>query len=252
MPERDLLSLAEKSAENDLAFLIKAKEDAKRRLKEDPSERNTQAFMRARDAVDAETRRLQQGASTGRVLKTQNACLAFLVDAGFKISKSQLSRDVAARKLTKTPEGYFDEQALLAYANVHLQPTAQVENRALSDATVRRLEADAEQKKLAAERTRLKLAKEQGLLMEIAAHEDDLAARALFFRSEIEAFGYRVAGELIALVGGDPDKQGDFLAWWQNATADWMDAWAADRDFNTELDESAAPDPAETTQEGAA
>lgn len=59
-----------------------------------------------------------------------------LRDQGFKISKSQFNRDVQARKVAKNADGNFEEGALMGYAAAHLDPIAQVENRALSDATV--------------------------------------------------------------------------------------------------------------------
>ena len=55
----DLLALAEKSAENDLAFLIRAKEDTKRLMKQSPSQDNIAAFKRAKAAVADEVARLQ-------------------------------------------------------------------------------------------------------------------------------------------------------------------------------------------------
>lgn len=172
-----------------------------------------------------------------RVFKTQLDAAAFLRDQGFKISKSQFNRDVQARKVAKNAEGNFEEGALMGYAAAHLDPIAQAENRALSDATVGRLTADAELKRYTAERARLKLAKEQGELMPRAQHEDELSARALFFKSEIESFGFRKAGEIIALVHGDESKLPELMRWWDDNTADWMDAWAADRDFGTAVDE---------------
>ena len=67
--------------------------------------------------------------------------------------------------------------------------------------------------------------------MQKTEHEEDLASRALFFRREIENFGRRKAGELILLVHGDEKFLPQFLEWWDRETGDWMDAWAADREF---------------------
>lgn len=234
----DLLALAEKSAENDLAFLIRAKEDTKRLMKQSPTQDNIAAFKRAKAAVADEVARLQQGGGTSmRVFKTQLDAAAFLRDQGFKVSKSQFNRDVQARKVAKNADGNFEEGALMGYAAAHLAPIAQAENRALSEATVGRLEADAELKRYAAERARLKLEKEQGQLMPVRQHEEELSARALFFKSEIDSFGFRKAGEIIALVHGDESKLPELMRWWEDNTADWMDAWAQDRDFGTAIDD---------------
>lgn len=241
----DLLELAEKSAANDLAFLIRAKEESKRRMKENPTPDNISAFNRARAAVEDETRRLQGGSAAMRTFKTQLDAVDFLRDSGFKISKSQFNRDVSARKVAKTDAG-FEEGALLAYAAANLTPLTQHENKALSNATVDRISADTELKRYTAERTRLKLEKEMGMLMPRSEHEEALSARALFFKSEIENFGYRKAGEIIALVSGDESRLEALMEWWDKETAEWMDAWDSDREFTygdeTENALSAEPD----------
>mgnify|MGYP001002631302 CR=1 FL=1 len=170
----DLLELAEKSAANDLAFLIRAKEESKRRMKENPTPDNISAFNRARAAVEDETRRLQGGSAAMRTFKTQLDAVDFLRDSGFKISKSQFNRDVSARKVAKTDAG-FEEGALLAYAAANLTPLTQHENKALSNATVDRISADTELKRYTAERTRLKLEKEMGMLMPRSEHEEALS-----------------------------------------------------------------------------
>ena len=227
----DLLALAEKSSANDLAFLIRAKEDTKRLMKQNPTRDNITAFNRAKTAVADEVARLQGGGSAVKVLKTQLDAVEFLTNQGFKVSKSKFGRDVNDGKVATTVEGFFEDGALLAYASLHLTPLAKAENRALTDANVNRLAADADLKRLTAERARLKLEKEQGLLMPRAQYEEDLAARAMFFKSEVDSFGFRKAGEIIALVNGDESKLPDLLKWWAAQTADWMDAWASDRQF---------------------
>ena len=199
-------------------------------MKENPTPDNISAFNRARAAVEDETRRLQGCSAAMRIFKTQLNAVDFLRDSGFKISKSQFNRDVAARKVSKAETG-FEEGALLAYAAANLTPLTQLENKALSNATVDRISADTELKRYTAERTRLKLEKEMGMLMPRTEHEEALSARALFFKSEIESFGYRKAGEIIALVDGDDSKLEALLEWWNRETADWMDAWDSDREF---------------------
>ena len=178
-----------------------------------------------------------------RVYKTQLEAKAFLINQGFKVSKSKFNRDAQERKIGTNADGHFEEGALLAYAAAHLTPAAQAENRALTDATVNRVAADADMKRIAAERGRLKLEKEQGLLMPRAQYEEDLAARAMFFKSEVDSFGFRKAGEIITLVHGDESRMAELLKWWAAETADWMDAWSADRQFVTNDDDSSAAEP---------
>ena len=156
---------------------------------------------------------------------------SYLKDAGYKCSKSQFNRDVKARKVPRTPEGWFDEAALLGYASANLTPAGQVADRQLADATTSRLSADAELKKYQAERARLKLEKEQGLLMPRADHERDLGARALFFRNEVRNFIHLHGAAMIHLVGGEEAKLREIVQWWLETTEIWMDAWSGEREF---------------------
>ncbi|MDR2051122.1 MAG: hypothetical protein LBQ63_05050 [Deltaproteobacteria bacterium] len=242
-----LLDLAEKSAESDLAFLIKAKEEVKKRMKDNPSPEVINAFNKAKDAVEAETARLS-ASPPARVYKTQLDAVAYLRDAGFKISKSQFNRDVKARRMPTNADGHFEEPALLGYAAVCLAPAAQLENRAMAEATAGRLSADAELKTYQAARHKLKLEKEQGLLMPRADHERDLAARALFFKKEVENFIHLHGPGIIHLVGGEENRLPELVAHWEKVTADWMNAWAGEREFvvwEEEMGEATAAEEAE-------
>ena len=67
--------------------------------------------------------------------------------------------------------------------------------------------------------------------MSVREHEDELTARAVFFRAEIDGFIHRTGAKIIDVVRGDPDRLHDLIIWWGEATADWMDAWSAERDF---------------------
>jgi len=226
-----LLELAEQSAKNDLAYLIKAKEEAKKRMKDDPSPENIRAFERAKGAVADEAGRLRPEDRAVRVYKTQLDAVAFLKGSGFKIAKSKFNKDFKAGKIPRNADGHFEEGVLLAYAAANLSPVATVENKAAGEAMVNRMSADAELKKFQAERQKLKLEKELGKLMFRSEVERGLAARAGFFRAQIENFGHLMGGRIIALVDGDEAKLPEFLRFWEESTVDWMDAWSADREF---------------------
>lgn len=77
--------------------------------------------------------------------------------------------------------------------------------------------------------------------MSVEVHEQDLAARAVFFKAEVQSFIHRKAGEIIALVGGREETVPELIAWWDDATADWMDAWSTEQEFVTQ-DGDAAED----------
>lgn len=77
MPDDDLLRLARQSAETDLPFLLRAKEEAKKRMKDNPTPENVGGFRRAREELEGELAR-RQGQTSIRVYKTQLDAVAYL------------------------------------------------------------------------------------------------------------------------------------------------------------------------------
>ena len=120
--------------------------------------------------------------------------------------------------------------------------SGQLEDRALASATAGRLSADAELKSYQAARQKLKLEREQGQLMPRAEHERDLAARALFFKREVENFIHLHGPGIVHLVGGAEERLPDLVEYWENSTADWMNAWAGEREFLAPDEDDAAED----------
>lgn len=191
-------------------------------------------------------------ASPLQTLKTQLDAVAYLRDAGYKVSKSQFSRMVRARKVATNADGHFEAQALLGFAAANLAPAGQAADASLAEATTTKLSADARLKDYQAERTLLKLQKERGLLMPRAEHERDLAARALFFRAEVRNFIHLHGAAMIALVGGDEARLRDLVTWWEDKTALWIDAWSQDREYllpEGDEDPSTAETPQNTPQD---
>ncbi|MDL2226559.1 hypothetical protein LJB86_02750 [Deltaproteobacteria bacterium OttesenSCG-928-M10] len=176
--------------------------------------------------------------SAAVIYRTQLEAVEYLQAQGYKISKSKLSLDLRKKRLPTTPEGGFEASALLGYARTHCTPLARAEDQNESSANLERIKADAANKQAMAERNRLKLERERGNLMPRDEHELDLAARAAFFRREVETLGQRLGPRLIHLVGGDENRLPDFLEFWQENTEIWMDAWSEDREFAVPLNEA--------------
>lgn len=168
-----------------------------------------------------------------RTFRTQLAAVAWLQASGYRVSKSLFSQHVRKGLIACNAAGLFEVPALLGYAAVNLTPTARIEDAQAQAAAVGRLSADADWRAVKAERERIKLQKESGLVMPVRAHEDELAARAVFFKAEIEGFIHRAGPRIIDLVHGNPDSLQELIIWWTDATADWMDAWSREREFVT-------------------
>lgn len=167
----------------------------------------------------------------GQSFRTQLDAAAYLRAAGYRVSKSLFNVHFKKGLIARNGAGLFEASALLGYAAVHLTPTARIGDAQAQAAAVDRLSADADWRAVKAERERLKLQKEAGQVMPVSEHEDQLVARAVFFRAEIEAFIHRAGPRIIDVVRGEPDRLHDLIIWWGEATADWMDAWSREREF---------------------
>ncbi|MDR1946653.1 MAG: hypothetical protein LBQ51_05745 [Desulfovibrio sp.] len=246
----EIQDIAAAVSERDMQVLLRAKVETQNAYMADPGNAVLRrAYYEAKRLYDAEElrRESRRGApdpaesapapAAGRVFRTQLEAVAYLGDAGYKISKSRLNRDFKARKIATNADGHFEESALLAYATVNLTAMAQAENRAQADAVMSRVNADADLKSVQAARFRLKLEQEQGRLMPRVDHERDLAARALFFKREVQNFIHLHGGAIIALVKGDDALLSDLVRYWIDSTEAWMDAWAAEREFVFDADD---------------
>ena len=193
--------------------------------------------MTEKETAKQDSRAAERGgpapAPTGLTFKTQLEAVDYLKAQGYQVEKSKFNKDFKAGRVPRTPDKLFEASALLGYAGAFLKSKAKAEDSAGAKAAVQKTTADARLKDIQAARQELKLQKEQGLLMPRSEHEQDLASRALFFKSELENFGLLLGPELILLLGGDESKLPEFLEWWENKTAELMDAWSQDREFTT-------------------
>lgn len=130
---------------------------------------------------------MSQTTETPTVLafRTQLEAVDYLTAQGFKVSASRFNRAVKAREVVANASGLSEAPALLAYAAVRLQPVAKAQDRQGALASAKKLDADAELKAVQAARQRLKLEREHGVLMSRQQHDEDLATRALFFKTEV-------------------------------------------------------------------
>lgn len=169
--------------------------------------------------------------SRAHAIKTQIDAAAFLRDSGYKCSKSLFNKDYKSGKIPTNSDGHFEESALLGYAAVHLEATGKLDSRLLANASADRVAADTRLKEIQADRFNLKLQKEKGLLMPRSDHERELAARALFFKKEVENFIFLYGPEMLHMLGVSEIRQKELTAFWLDKTADWMDIWSQDRSF---------------------
>jgi len=226
----DLTPYIERSASTDLPVLLRAKEEAKKRMKDNPSKENVEAFRKVRDEVKRAADDAGRPAGDGRLFAKKGDALAYLQGRGFAIQKTKFYSDCKAGLLPADASGRFEEAVLLAYA-ANLPTVTKEEDGKLSAAARRRLESDADHKAEQAKWAKLRREKAEGKLVDKADVERGLAARAQFFKAQLENFGPLMGARIISAVGGEEAKLQEFLSLWEEATADLMDAWSADREF---------------------
>ena len=200
--EQNLESLLERSSGTDVPLLLKAKEDAKRRVKDDPSSANLVALDRAtqmlRDAMSN-----QDGGNFGSVKDV----LAYLENQGRKISQSQLYKDIKLGFLRRQKDGGFSRRDVDQYAST-LQLVAMPEKEA--DAMSELARQDLEEKVAKTREQRLaisfdrKVKEGKYILREDVALE--LASRASALDVSLRSVFRLYAPDYIRMVGGDATK----------------------------------------------
>jgi len=107
-----LADLIQKSDATDIQALLTAKENAKRRILDDPTPANVAAFERAKRALEAFTRPEE---ADERVFRNRIEALQHLQAQGYKIQKTNLYSDAQAGRLRLQPDGSITEKALERY-----------------------------------------------------------------------------------------------------------------------------------------
>lgn len=178
----------------------------------------------------------------GRLFKNQRQATLWLKSLGYKVTTSTFNNHFHEGHIPTNAQGQFEEVTLRSYANLKLEA---VEKKAAVDNLQKSLDktsADARLKNIQADRQQLKLERERGNLMPRDQYEKMLAARAIFFRREIENYIQLHGSAIIHLVGGREEALVELFHYWNETTADWMHAWSREREFVVDLDLENAPD----------
>jgi hypothetical protein len=168
--------------------------------------------------------------------KTRMAAYKYLTTQGYSISYKSFLNHCKQDIVPVDQDGLYRPSGLMEYARARLKSVRQAGQASAGSAQTERVKADAELKRVQAERAKLKLEAERGLLIEREKHEISLAARAAFFRREVETLGLRLGPSIVGLVRDSPDPVGAFNAFWAESTEAWMDAWDSGKEFAVDLD----------------
>jgi len=238
-----LQELIERSAQSDLAALLRAKEAAKQAMMAEPSATNVRAFNEAKRALEealrsGEPARAAAQAGAGAEADDEERfpnllrVLEYLKRQGWKIGKSALYQHRREGRIRQAEDGTYTKRAVDKYARTFLKrldgqgPADEIE--ALQRAKLR---AEKEKTEAQARHWELRTKIERGYYVRRSEVETALAARAVVLRSGYEDFVRAEADQMVKLVEGNPERAPDLVAYLLEAGEEWFDQYSDDKEF---------------------
>jgi hypothetical protein len=173
----------------------------------------------------------------------------YLIDQGYKVSKSKIYRDAENGKITAQTDaaGNKSVSALAAweYAEKHLEKTG-VNKSDLKNLQSQKLMNAIKIQEIEHQRKSFDLEKEQGKYIPRADFESELAARAAVLESGFRHLFNVKAREWIAIVGGKPERTADFLAALNTGLDEQLNTYATTQVFQVifeDKDDEPEPSP---------
>lgn len=235
--EQNLDTMLERSSGTDVPLLLKAKEDAKRRVKDDPSTTNLAALARATQMLGA----AKAAMGKNQVLAGVKDVLAYLQGQGRKISQSQLYKDLKRGHLRREPDGSFSQRAVDRYAQT-LTLVSMPEAKA--DAVADLAEEELKEKIAKTREQRLSIAFDRAVKEgryipreEVAL---ELASRAMTLGVGLRSVFRLCAPDWIRLVGGDAGKADALITEFEKNLDEALHQYSRPMEFSVEY----IPDPA--------
>lgn len=234
MDRQTLEELLERSAETDLPTLLKAKEEAKRRMREDPSTQNVTVFEKASRMLEARMVKADQPAETA--FTDVGAVLRHLERQGRKVKKSKLYNDVKAGLLARQADGRFSPSDVETYAQtLPLVAMPEKDCDRIKELAQRRQVATIQKIEEETARIRFKREVERGRYIPRDDLELELAGRAVVLESGIRQAVEMNVLDLIHLVGGDPRKSQEFLERFEEMLDSALNEYASTAEFEVTI-----------------
>jgi hypothetical protein len=210
MDDERVRELIEQSNATDLAFLLRAKEQAKAKMGKSSTRANVAAFEEASRALASAVARVEaaRSAAVGEVFKNKAEALRYLERREYKIGRTKFYRAAGGPDLPMCPDGSLLQSDVDAYAKKHLEEPLRKDDG--PGATALKVEADTDLKKVQAERLRFNFDRERGRYVRTSVVEEELTLRAKAFKAGLHEFGPTLAEAVAALFGGS-DKSAKAL-----------------------------------------
>ncbi|CCK81222.1 hypothetical protein [Desulfobacula toluolica] len=177
----------------------------------------------------------KKGINTPSSFPSLRAVVRHLDQAGFKVSKSKISRDKGKNLIRVNDDGTVPETEVRAYAANLERKEGSIED--LSDIHARKTSREVESLNLKIEKQRFELERDQGKYLPRKDFEAELAARAVILETGLKHSFKTNVGEWIALVGGKPEKAPDFLQALHSSLEAELNSYATTRTFQVMFEE---------------
>lgn len=220
------MSESEQTISSEEQALREAVASAQKAMVRAPCEESVKNFEIVNQALD---RYLTKQMQSERRFKNALEVVDYLKAQSWKAGKSKVYADIKAAKLKAQDDGAFTLKEVDKYARAWLRYAAGKDKE--SDIYQRKLSAEADKQVAQAKWWELKSQIEEGLYVPKEKMERELAARAVFLRSDFENFFRSHVAELVTIAGGDQAKTPELLAFCLDAVADWLDRYAKQGGF---------------------
>lgn len=195
----------ERSKSTDLKLLIRAKEMAKNRVKEDPSATNLRALDYANKQLDERLKKESQEAAElpADSFKTVESVMDYIGACGRNISRAKIYRDINSTKLKKQNNGLF----LKSDVDIYLKKLPSLKTtidmaESTADRQRRKEEEEIRRIKAIADKAEFELAVKKGQYVPKESVNLELVARAIALQETIKNTFEAKCLDAIALVGG--------------------------------------------------
>lgn len=206
----ELQRLLDQSAESDLKSALLAKENARRRLHEDPSGANVAAFERASALLE----RLQAGKGAGsaadagsKPFSRLSDVVKWLKDQGYKIGKSKLYQDAKSGMLNGSDADGYTLDAVLAYAHTQMLDKVADPAQKIDVLTEKRLQKEVEKLTAQVEKLQFELQRDRGKYLPKDEVRTELALKVAAFEAATKHMIRVEADGWIEMVGGNLERK---------------------------------------------
>lgn len=153
-----------------------------------------------------------------------------LHDAGYEVSRSKLSRDKKNGLIDFNADGSVDQKEVEKYSRLLKKREATMGDN--HEKAAEKSEWEIKNLQVKHDKMVFELEKERGKYIERALFEAELAARAAIFETGLKHFFSANIQELVAMVGGNPEKSPEFLQRLNTLVDDELSRYATTKNFH--------------------